>query len=122
MNEHTAVLLQGLANKLGTTSEYLWSILLKQAPVFATVALAQYVVTVVVMVLLWRFRVGISKAVTKGFEGDADILAFLGCAIFAIVSVGWLLACIFTFGNVVTAIVNPEYWALEKILDTVKRK
>ena len=44
MNDQTAALLQNLANKLGTTSEYLWGILLRQATLSGTTDLIQYAI------------------------------------------------------------------------------
>lgn len=39
MEEKTIKLIEQLAQKLGTTTEYLWAVLLKQAPIDATVVL-----------------------------------------------------------------------------------
>ncbi len=122
MNEHTAQLLQGLAVKLGTTSEYLWAILLKQAPVFAWISIGYYVGTLLAVLMLWTFRKRIAASLTwciNEGEGTA-LLCFFGLIIAGIASLIWLFACIFMFESVVTAFVNPEYWALDKVLDTVK--
>lgn len=121
MNEHTAALLQGLAAKLGTTSEYLWAILLKQAPVYAYVALFQYAVTVLVLVALFRYRIQVGKFLTTLCE-ETEALGVIGLIVIGIASIIWLLACVFAFESVVTAFVNPEYWALDKVLDTIKAK
>ena len=39
MNEQTTILLQKLSESLGTTSEYLWAVLIKQAPISATISM-----------------------------------------------------------------------------------
>lgn len=119
MNEHTATLLQSLATKLGTTTEYLWTILLKQAPVYASIVIAQYVVTVAVLVAAFAGRRYIERFLRGWFEQE-EVTAFIFCVIAGLCTVVWLLACAFEFGNVVTAYINPEYWALNKVLATVK--
>ena len=40
MNEATAKLIEELAAKLGTTAEHLWGVLVRQAPISATVSAA----------------------------------------------------------------------------------
>ena len=52
MNENTARLLDNLATKLGTTSEYLWSVLLKQAPISGWIAVVEIVIFVVGIVAI----------------------------------------------------------------------
>lgn len=37
MNEQTVKLVEQLAQKLGTTTEYLWNVLIKQAPISAAI-------------------------------------------------------------------------------------
>ena len=51
MDSQSAVVIQNLANKLGTTSEYLWAVLIKQAPISGTVDLILYALTVAVIVV-----------------------------------------------------------------------
>ena len=52
MNDQTALLLKQLADKLGTTTEYLWAVLLKQAPITCTVQLTVIIITFIAGVLL----------------------------------------------------------------------
>ncbi len=121
MNEHTAVLLQGLADKLGTTSTYLWSVLLKQAPVYAWVTLAEYVLTALLLLTLYRFRKTIGPWLSELVE-ESEVLGVLVIIASGVALTVWLIACVFVFQSVVTAFVNPEYWALDKVLDTVKAR
>lgn len=120
MNEQTAALLQGLATKLGTTSEYLWGILLKQAPIAGVMILVQYALTAVALYVIWRYREAIGTQVRDGLSSDAEVLVFIGLIVSVGVSIVWLLACLFAIESMVTAFLNPEYWALNKVLATVK--
>jgi len=54
MNENTAKLIEQLAQKLGTTSEYLWGVLLKQASISATVTLLKTIAILLFGWFLWK--------------------------------------------------------------------
>ena len=56
MNEQTTKLIEQLAQKLGTTTEYLWSVLLKQAPIDATVTLFQTLCVMLFGLALWKIH------------------------------------------------------------------
>ena len=119
MDDKTAMLLQGLANKLGTTSEYLWGVLLKQAPVYAAINVAEMIATALIAYAYYR-----SWAWAKGLVKDYDTEAF-GFIYLSLVGVFVLvlaLASFFSVGNIVTALMNPEYWAFKQVLAAVKAK
>lgn len=71
MNEQTAKLLEQLASKLGTTSEYLWNILLKQAPIDATVTLLQTLFLFFVGWGLWKVH---KKLIPSDLINEFDAL------------------------------------------------
>ena len=114
MDEKTLQALTALANKLGTTAEYLWGVLVRQAPITGAIDLAVMIAWVAGCVLLVRFvrrKTGGDKPEWGDEFGRA--LAWFGvvgvCAVVALV-VG------FEFSHAVAAIVNPEYWALRQVL------
>jgi hypothetical protein len=121
MNDNAVMLLDKIAEKLGVTASYLWAVMLKQAPVYATIQLVEYAVTILVIVLVFAYRKSLNKLVRGVFDSDVDILGVIGCIIFAIVSVAWIIACLASIGDTVTALVNPEYWALDQLLATIKK-
>jgi len=61
MNETTSKLLSELAQKLGTTTEYLWRVLVGQAPVSATITLVQMVFIILFGVVLYKIHKNLSK-------------------------------------------------------------
>lgn len=124
MNEQTATLVTQLAAKLGTTSEYLWAVLLKQAPVQGWIMAVEYIVTFAVIYAVWKWRDSLSAAIKWCFEeGEGSaILCFIGLGIVGIASTVWLIACMFGITDIITAFVNPEYWALKQVLAAVKPK
>jgi hypothetical protein len=123
MNEQTAALVSTLAAKLGTTSEYLWSVLIRQAPVSAYITLAEYGLTAIVFALLWKFRALINKGIRELFERNSTeifgVVVVIAVVIFGVI---WMIAMTVSFESMVTALVNPEYWALDRVLHAVKSK
>lgn len=122
MNEQTTALVAQLAAKLGTTSEYLWAVLVKQAPITGTIILVEYALTILLVAAVWRFRKPIGAFLREHNNFDTEILYVLGSVVVVLVSVVWLLACVFTFSSMLTAFLNPEYWALKEVLSAIKAK
>jgi hypothetical protein len=120
VNDNAVALLDKLAAKLGITAQYLWGVLLKQAPVYATTNLIEYAVTIFAFFLLIRYRKAVNKVLREALEGDLDILGVLLCIVFVISAVGWIISCLVSFDSTITAIVNPEYWALDRLLTAIK--
>jgi hypothetical protein len=114
MDDKTLQALTALAAKLGTTAEYLWGVLLKQAPIQGALDLA--VIAAWAAACVWLVRLVHRKTTGDDPEWDDE----LG-RVFAWIGTG--IACILTavigglsIAGAVTAIANPEYWALRQIL------
>ena len=117
MNEQTSKLVEQLAQKLGTTSEYLWGILLKQAPISATIDLIYCILVFLMGVLLYRLHIHFSKSgIYEDSDGGIPAAMLIGSIIWSIIAI----VCFFCIGGIVTGFVNPEYWALDKILSALK--
>lgn len=121
MNEHTAELISQLAAKLGTTSEYLWMVLIKQAPISSAIWLIEYVVVACIIAASYRFREQLGGFMRAWFERD-EVTASVSCLIFTVISIVILMCCLFGISSTITGFVNPEYWALNEILSAVKSK
>lgn len=121
MNEQTAKLVEQLAQKLGTTTEYLWSVLLRQAPISALTDLIYFVLVCIGGVFILKAHKNFSKENERRDSKyyDNDALA----PIMIVVVVIWtvlFLAAFFSIGNIVNGFFNPEYWALDEILSSLK--
>lgn len=125
MDDKTTALIEKLAEKLGTTAEHLWGVLLHQAPISGAVDLATVVVVVLAAIGLVRFVKGktTKPAETKDerythaeWEEEGAGLAWLGTAIYLIITG---LVVIGSAQGIVAAFFNPEYWALSHILGKV---
>lgn len=125
-NQNVTQLIEKLASKLGTTTEYLWSVLVKQAYVSSIIDI---VVSIVLVVISYLVIKGILKAYKKEQEECSrssyyssmdNPLFMLGCifgGIFILVS-GFII--LVNIGNIITGLTNPEYWALNKVLSVFR--
>ena len=116
MNDQTLQLLRQLADKLGTTAEHLWAVLVKQAGIearmdagFAAMFLLLLVGSLVFTGYAW---------VKKQEEEYSDWE--IGLVVAAVFSFLWLICfCVFASSSF-TEFYNPEYWALKQILSAGK--
>ncbi len=119
MNDITP-LLEQLATKLGTTTEYLWAAMLRQAPIDGVVWIIQ---TVFVVASVFVLR---SLSLVTCRKIQSDDWDELGIIFGALLVLGWLfilILCVVIFFNIsiiLAAFFNPEYWALDQILSKLK--
>ena len=121
MDDKTLQALTVLAEKLGTTAEYLWGVLLKQAPITGAIDLA-IMAAWVAMAWLWC-RFVLRKTTAPKATDDApypkadwreEAAFFSWLSAVALVGVTALIVSS-SFAMAVAALVNPEYWALRQI-------
>lgn len=119
MENETKELIEQLATKLGTTTEYLWSVMVKQAPVYAVSSTLEIIITIIIGIFLWKTHKKLSKEDENGrslyykYEERAGIPMIFATLIWGV----FFMCAFFTLSNIITAIVNPEYWALMKIIE-----
>ena len=110
MNEQTAKIIEQLANKLGTTTEFLWAVLMSQAKIEAILDAFYIVASCGVIVLTTWYCLKYSEEISE-LQGKGVLAIFLG-----IISVFAIMLSVACFGEMITAAFNPQYWALEQIL------
>lgn len=114
MEQEMVNLLKELATQLGTTTEYLWAVTIKQAYIQAYVSLIVCLFPLVAMVG-WASLV--FYCIKKKVDGDL-------ITILCIVGLIALLASCALWGThipqVIAGFYNPEYWALDNILSHLK--
>jgi hypothetical protein len=117
MNEQTIQLLRDLASRLGTTTEYLWSVLIKQAPRSAISDLIMICIMVSVSYLSWAF---LFKKYQKLFAPndcyEYGIEYALSILVTAALMVATLAITLSNIENIISGLFNPEFWALQEIL------
>ena len=116
MDENTARVIQSLADKLGTTAEHLWGVLVRQAPITATIEIGYIPV---MLVLAWVGVKMLVKGKERFDEGDNEVIGmtlsiagFIICGVAAIT----LIAAFCCLSTNIAGFLNPEYWALKQII------
>ena len=114
MNEQTNQLIRELAEKMGTTTEHLWGVLITQAPISASVDLTLICLMFFVSAGLFYHSAGLKNKSSRSFSNEDA--AFI-CKIFGYVML--LVGCLALLGcanTIIAGFVNPEYWALKQIM------
>lgn len=113
MNDQTIQLLESLAAKLGTTSEMLWGVLVKQAPISASMD--------ILVAFILAFLMGSTFGLSKAFrEKDAEFAVTCMVAGVAL-TVLFTIYCSCTLGSTAAGFLNPEYWALKELLNSLPK-
>lgn len=125
MNDQTTKLIESLAQKLGTTTEYLWGILIKQAPISATIDLCLLVAMIVFGIGLYKFHNWCNTEKNRGGYTEtryerSDGMLFVPMLVGGVVLVIWFFIFIGSIESIITGFFNPEYWALHEILHHIK--
>ena len=119
MNYKTAQLLEKLADKLGTTSQYLWNILIKQAKIDATIQLIEMIFFIFVGFGLYKLHKSLSNENNSNNYEDNSVFGALMVTSF-IIYVFVMVIFIFFIDNIINGYFNPEYWALHTLLNSLK--
>lgn len=116
--EQATKLLEQLAVKLGTTVEYLWAVLVKQAYVNAITNLIFAGIAALVILIGLAFIPKIMKL--DSTDGGYDISSrTLGWIIYLIITGACLITVIACTIPAITELANPEYWALKEVLSAL---
>jgi len=119
MNENTIQFLNALSIKLGTTSEYLWNVLVRQAPIDGCITLIVMAAWLVVGAVVIRFFY--TKNKDNDDHLDEGLTHFLlGISIVIYMCVMFIIGM--CLSDAISSIVNPDYWAFNKILSSIKCK
>jgi hypothetical protein len=101
-----------IATKLGTTVEYLWAVLVKQAVVASVTNIIQYGILAFITYQVVKFY--------KDKDVEDSPALYIGF-ITAVVLLGILwLAAFFSLPQTINGFINPEYEAIKTVLDAVK--
>ena len=125
MNNETIVMLERLAQKLGTTSEYLWAVLLKQATITGVMNLFYFFAMLAAGYILFRIHLKLAKEVPDKYgrgsslydDNDNYEIAMIVATL--IWGGAFLITFFVSLNNGIIAIIHPEYWALHQILSAL---
>lgn len=120
--EQLAPLLNELAAQLNTTVEFLWGVLVRQAFVSAIESIFMIVLLVILIFTSFRYIFPwLKKMKVIEIDSSADGgLSIAGMAVVWIVIAMGAFSIIALLGKLPTKLLNPEYWALQQILEVIK--
>lgn len=113
MNEQTDKLIQELANKMGTTAEHLWSVLVRQAAIDGWACLVLNSLLLAGMVGFWLLFWRHTRKLDKYDRGEVPVF-YVIFAPFTILLL--FIPVLNTINTILPCLLNPEYWALKQIL------
>jgi len=124
------IFLTALSEKLGTTVEHLWGVLIKQTKVLIVQYIGYQVLLLAIFIIAlyflgWGFDSFHTIANTVyEYSGDKvnDQTASVVVSVFSIIVI--IITPFLFWENVISIITlskNPEYWALETILNDIKK-
>jgi transcriptional regulator with XRE-family HTH domain len=120
MTQEVESLLERLAEKLGVTTQYLWDILLKQAPISAATNIFLGLVLGVIMYSWFKATVFFHrKIVDDPYWDDINYLWIAAVWTVLLAVAGYFL--FYIIPDTIYALVHPEYWALKQIFHVVGR-
>ena len=118
MNDKLQAVLVQLAEKLGTTAEHLWSVLIRQAKIEGVTNIVSYVILIVCICLYLKFLSPFTKVENSDpCEWSSSEFARIVTSISAgIALLVFTLAAVFSIQNTVTCFINPEFVALNNLV------
>ena len=117
-------LLDKLAEKLGITVQYIFSVFVRQAFWSGISDLIQYTLLIIGIGVWWKYREkfwSLNKKSSSDYRED-DVIPKVIWTICGVVLFIILIVAFLSFPNTIKAFVNPECWALERILDFLRVK
>lgn len=115
MSINTQEIINQLADKLLVPVEHLWGVLVNQAPIAAATIVLQIFIGVVFYVCTYK---KLKKMANGDTDGDALILLWIVWGYCALVSAMFVFFC--SVPELISAVFNPEYWALKQLLGVTK--
>lgn len=113
MNDKTIELINRMAEKLGTTAEHLWGVLVKQAVIGAYANITAWALA---CILCFAALALTQKKARYDFTNDELTPSSIIFALCVMGAFGLLVLAAFEGSSNLTRIMNPEYWALTQIL------
>jgi len=117
MDKVTEELIRELAQKLGTTAGHLWEVLIRQAIISSIIDIIVIAAWIFSIILMYKF---ISGKTTKKHPNEkpewGEEMAYLAWIVFVTVFVIILILSGLAISDILSAFINPEYWAFRHLI------
>lgn len=111
--EEIMVVLRELAEKFGTTTEFLWTVMIKQSYVTGITYICTFALSLV-CIIIWN-RIAWHPKFWGTDNEDLYIVVNFGKFFGTLAAVMWVFIFLCSMVDVVTSLVNPEYWVLKQV-------
>ena len=118
--ENLTELLTKLAEKLGTTTEYLWAVLIKQATIEAYYSMMSIGLFILMLIPFYKYVRWFSKNYQEIYNNDYEILHWVITVVIGLIVIVWAIGSVCDIHTIMTALNNPEYWALQQVLKSIR--
>lgn len=116
--EELTTMLTGLADTLGTTVEYLWPVLIKQAGVQILIITLTILIGTIIIIITGLYIRYVMRNWENIKQTDTEIVYVMIAALFGGLSFLLIMQIVFfSIPELITVYYNPEFWALQKILN-----
>ncbi|MFM2292624.1 MAG: hypothetical protein RIS29_2437 [Bacteroidota bacterium] len=120
MDDKTIAMIEKLAQKIGTTSDYVFEVLVRQAPIEATVTLFQCVFIFILSIVWYVTHKKLSSIVPDckykySYYEKYDMGAVVPMVVSGVILIFFLIAAFFCIDDIVYGYCSPEYWAIREI-------
>ena len=119
--EDLTIFLEALAEKLGTTGEHLWKVLINQAKISAitdliwlSIYIPLFIIGTLIIIKKWTIWYNLCSE-----EAQVPFVVFVGTLAFS--SVIMLIVTLCGIPNIVNGFFNPEYWALDNVVSHIAK-
>ena len=117
MNDQIMEILRVLAEKFGTTTEFLWGIMVRQAYVVGISQIIAFVMAGLFVFAwnryVWSIRLPEDPQEDRGGDKTFGIMMVRLFGIIGACMWAMMLLCGLT--EITTALINPEYWAIKQV-------
>lgn len=116
-------ILRVLAEKFGTTTEFLWSIMVRQAYVTGITQIIGFILAGI-FVFAWNryvWSLNLPKEPEEDRGGDKTFGIMMGRLFGAVGACMWAMIFLCGLTEITTALINPEYWALKQVFGGWKK-
>lgn len=126
MEEKAFEYIDAIAANLGVAAEHVYGALLKQAMVSGLRSVVYILICLAVSYVIIKMLKTVYSDIKAGEESlFVDDFGISLAGVFAVIFGGIAIIIMFfaimsDISNATTALLNPEYWALKEILDTIK--
>lgn len=130
MEEQISKIIEALSNALGVAASELYSVMILQAKVSMVKSVVEILLMLFAMYMFWRYvrKVYIEKdkdgcpIFERAVFDDDFLFAFhlIATIVIAVLTIIFATSVVFDIDNIIQCIMNPRYWALEKIIKMLK--